>query len=152
MRALMSLGLALVFLLPAPAASAAFKGCYERIYDKRYLRKNRKQDVVKIRLQIGVAENEDAPFELQDRIDAGFRKSPRYRGGQIQCNPKGDELDCEIIPDGGGFIITERGEDSVRITNTSSMRFGDEEDGIGIRGRGQNREFRLFRVSEGACP
>jgi hypothetical protein len=136
----------------ATPAQAAFKGCYERVYDAKYLRKFRNQDIVKMRFQIGVAEGEGAAFELLDRIDAGFRKRGRYDGNLVECKPDGDELSCAIEGDGGTFKVTDRGEDSVRITNTSFMRFGDGEKGISVKARGQHVEFRLFRISEGACP
>lgn len=152
MRSLVVFGCVSVALLFPMTAQAEIKGCYERVYEKAYLKKNRKQDVIKMRLQIGVGQGTDGAFELLDRVDAGFRKKPIYRGGLISCKTEGDELACNIEADGGGFMVTDRGENSVRITNTSEMRFGDDEDGIVVKGKGQNREFRLFRVSEGSCP
>ena len=132
-------------------ADAAVKGCYERVYDNKYLKSHRKQDVVKIRLQIGVGKGNDGPFELLDRIDAGFRKRGIYDGGLIECKQEGEELSCGIEGDGGTFTVTDRGEDSVRITNNSFMRFGDE-NGTTINAKGEHREFRLYRISESACP
>ena len=132
-------------------AEAAFKGCYERIYDSKYLKSHRKQDVVKIRLQIGVGKGNDGPFELLDGIDAGFRKRGIYDGGLIECKQEGEELYCGIEGDGGTFTVTDRGEDSVRITNNSFMRSGDE-NGTTINAKGEHREFRLYRISESTCP
>jgi hypothetical protein len=145
------LGLALMVSLTSPAF-AEFKGCYERVYDKRYLKQHRKQDIVKIRFQIGVAPSEDAEFELRDRVDAGFRKRPIYDGNLVECTPDGNELVCSIDGDGGTFTVTDRGNKSLRITNTSFMRFGDGEKGISVKAKGDHREFRLFRISTGACP
>jgi hypothetical protein len=132
-------------------AFAAFKGCYERVYDKQYLKSHRKQDVVKMRLQIGVGKGNDGPFELLDRVDAGFRKRAIYDGNLIECKPVGEELSCGIESDGGTFTVTDRGKNSLRITNESFMRFGDES-GTTINAKGEHREFRLFRISESACP
>jgi hypothetical protein len=133
-------------------AEAAFKGCYERVYDKRYLRKHRRQDIVKLRLQIGVGGAADAPPEYFDRIDGVTRKGVRYKGGPIECAPGEDEVACVIKGEGGSFVLTDRGNNSLRVTNTNFMRFGDQDDGITIKAKGDNREFRLFRISVGACP
>jgi hypothetical protein len=133
-------------------AEAAFKGCYERVYDKRYLRKNRKQDIVKLRLQIGVGGDKDAPPEFYDRIDATLRKTIRYEGNLVTCEPLGDELNCSIEGDRGGFIVTDRGKNSIRITSEGFMNFGDDKKPLSVQAKGQNVEFRLFRISEGPCP
>lgn len=137
-------------------AEGAFKGCYERVYDGKYLRKHKTQDVTKMRFQIGVSQGADGPFEYLDRIDAGFRKGGRYRGNLVECKEEGGGLACAIEADGGTFTVIDRGKDkgrqAIRISNGGEMRFGDEEDGITIRAKGDNREFRLYRVSEGPCP
>lgn len=138
-----------VLLWSAPQAQAAFKGCYERVYDKAYLRKHKKQSVVKMRLQIGVSQGVDGPIELFDRVDAVFRKASIYRGNLIECAERGDELECSIAGDGGSFVVTDRGNNSIRITNKSYMRFGDRSE---IKARGDDKEFRLFRISQDACP
>ncbi len=152
MKTAMVLTLATVVLLNASPSQAAFKGCYERIYDKRYLKKHRKQEIIKIRLQIGVGKGVDGPFELLDRVDAGFRKRPIYQGNLISCETAGKELKCGIEADGGSFTVTDRGNQSIRITNATVMNFGDEGSKFVIEGRGDNKEFRLFRISEGSCP
>jgi hypothetical protein len=139
-------------LVQSSPVHAAFKGCYERVYDKRYLKKHRKQDIVKIRLQLGVGKGVDGPFELLDRVDAGFRKRPIYQGNLVECKDAGDELKCFVEADGGSFTVTDRGNNSLRITNDSYINFGDDEKQFSIRGKGDNREFRLFRISETACP
>lgn len=136
----------------ATAAQAEFRGCYERVYEARYLKKNKKQQVIRMRFQVGVGQGEDGPPELQDRIEATLRGKSAYRGSAVACKPDGKELNCEILADGGGFRVTDRGKNSVRITNTSLMRFGNEEDGDSVKADKQNREFRLFRVGKGACP
>jgi hypothetical protein len=139
-----------LFMLPH-AAHAEFKGCYERVYDKSYLKKHRKQEVVKIRLQLGVGKGSDGAFELLDRIDAGFRKRVIYDGGLVECKSTGEELMCSIAGDGGGFIVTDRGENSLRITNRNFMRFGGD-DGVTLQAKSEHREFRLYRISTSACP
>jgi hypothetical protein len=139
-----------VFL--AGTAHAEFKGCYERVYEKSYLKKHRKQDVIKIRLQLGAGKGDDGSFELRDRIDAGFRKRSIYHGNLIECKPLEDELSCNIESDGGTFIVTDRGERSVRITNTSFLRFGDGENSTTLKAKGEHKEFKLYRISEGSCP
>ena len=144
--------LAVLIGAASAAEAASFKGCYERVYDSRYLKKHRKQDVVKMRFQIGVGKGTDGPFELLDRIDAGFRKKSLYRGNLVGCTDVNDGLECGIEADGGTFTVIDRGDNSIRITNTSEMRFGDEEDGTTIKAKGDHREFRLYRVSEGPCP
>jgi hypothetical protein len=152
----MKLPLAIILIavtLSVPtAASAAFKGCYERVYEKSYLKKHRKQDVIKMRFQIGVGKGTDGPFELLDRIDAGFRKKSIYRGNLVECQETGEGLECGIESDGGSFSVIDRGENSIRITNLGEMRFGDEDDGTTIAAKGEHREFRLYRISEDACP
>jgi hypothetical protein len=139
-------------ILGPSLAQAEIKGCYERVYDKSYLKNHRKQDVIKIRLQLGVGKGNDGPFELLDRVDAGFRKRPIYDGNLIECKPLGDELSCGVESDGGIFVVTDRGEKSVRITNTSYMRFGDGENSTTIEAKSEHKEFRLYRISEGSCP
>jgi hypothetical protein len=146
------LGVIGVLLWNAPAAEAGFKGCYERVYDKRYLKQHRKQDIVKIRLQLGVGKGLDGPFELLDRVDAGFRKRPIYQGNLVECKSAGDELKCFIENDGGSFTVTDRGDDSLRIRNDGSMNFGDDEGKFSFDNKGEHREFRLYRVSKSACP
>jgi hypothetical protein len=141
-----------VMTVCAPQARADIKGCYERVYDKVYLRKHKKQSVIKMRLQIGVGNGTDGPIELLDRIDAVFRGGSIYRGNLIDCKEFGDELACSIYGESGAFIVTDRGENSVRITNRSMMRFGGEDSKLKIAAKGDNREFRLFRVTESACP
>ena len=152
MKTCLVVAMGLAVLLQAPAAEAAFKGCYERVYDKAYLRKHRKQDVSKIRLQLGVGKGLDGPFELLDRVDAGFRKKPIYRGNLVGCKTDGDGLSCGIEGDGGTFVVTDRGDNSLRIANSSYMRFGDGDTATTIKARGEHREFRLYRISETACP
>jgi hypothetical protein len=139
-------------LCGASEAQAKFKGCYERVYDKAYLRKNKKQLVTKIRLQIGVGKGLDGPFELLDRVDAVLRKSSVYRGNLISCSPAGENLLCSIEGDGGSFVVTDRGDNSLRITNENYMRFGEEQNKLEVKASRDNTEFRLFRVSESACP
>jgi hypothetical protein len=138
-----------VLVWGAPQAQAEFKGCYERVYDKAYLRKHKKQSVVKMRLQIGVGQGVDGPIELFDRVDAVFRKASIYRGNLITCAEMGDELDCSIESDSGSFVVTDRGNNSIRITNKDFMRFGSK---LEIKARGDDKEFRLFRISQDACP
>ena len=148
--------LALVCAFSGGAAEAAFKGCYERIYDAKYLRQHRHQLVTKIRLQIGVGEGYDGPFEYLDRLDAVLRNTRRYDGNLIECEPLGDELSCGIEADGGTFTVTDRGLDkgrpAIRITNLGYMNFGDDEGGRIVEANGENREFRLYLVSDGPCP
>lgn len=138
--------------LSANEAQAEFKGCYERIYDKAYLRKNKKQNIIKMRLQIGVGKGLEGPFELLDRIDAVFRNGSIYRGNLIECNEVGDELACAIEGDGGSFVITDRGNNSIRITNKNNMRFGDADSKLEVKAKGGDKEFRLFRIGTNACP
>lgn len=141
-----------VLLWGAPQAQAEFKGCYERVYDNAYLRKHKKQSVVKMRLQIGVSQGVDGPIELFDRVDAVFRKASIYRGNLIECAEMGDELECSITDDGGSFIVTDRGNNSIRITNKNVMRFGNKNNTLEIKARGDDKKFRLFRISKDACP
>ena len=145
----------IVFGTSHPAA-AAFKGCYERVYDAKYLRHHKKQQIVKIRLQIGVGQGNDGPFEYLDRVDAVFRKTKHYQGNLIVCQPLDDELFCGIESDGGTFEVTDRGREkakqAIRITNKSYMRFDNEDDKLNIEGKGEHLEFRLYKVSDGACP
>lgn len=149
----MTIATVLVFAVLLPLnVQAEIKGCYERVYDKTYLKKHRKQDVAKIRLQLGVAQGSDGAFELLDRVDAGFRQRAIYDGNLVECKPSGDELVCNIESDGGSFVVTERSEDSVRITNKNFMRFGNSENSVTIKAQGEHREFRLYRVSTSACP
>jgi hypothetical protein len=152
MKAKLLLGLIGLMLWLASPAQAEFKGCYERIYDKRYLKQHRKQDIIKIRLQLGVGKGLDGPFELLDRVDAGFRKRAIYQGNLVECKSVGDELKCFIENDGGSFTITNRGRDSLRIRNDSFMNFGDDEGTYRFASKGEHREFRLYRVGKGACP
>jgi hypothetical protein len=137
--------------LSTGAAQAEFKGCYERVYDKAYLRKHKKQAVVKMRLQIGVGKGVDGPFELLDRVDAVFRDASIYRGNLISCSPTGDELACNIEGDGGSFVITDRGNKSLRVTNRNYMRFGGEDSKLEIKASTDNTDFRLYRISSSAC-
>ncbi len=150
----MKLGFVLIaaIVLGSLPAEAAFKGCYERVYDKRYLRKNRKQDVTKIRLQLGVGGNADDPPEFFDQVFAVTRKTVRYEGAPVTCEADGDELKCTIEDEGGTFSVVDRGNSSLSITNESFMRFGNDKGDPSIQGKGQNREFRLFRISTGPCP
>lgn len=141
-----------VLVLNAPLARAEFKGCYERVYDKAYLRKYKKQSVTKMRLQIGVGQGLDGPFELLDRVDAVLRKGSIYRGNLIECAAAGEELECFIEGDGGTFVVTDRGNNSIRITNKNYMRFGSEDNPLEIKARGNDKEFRLYRISKNACP
>jgi hypothetical protein len=146
----------LAFPLTATCAEAAFKGCFERVYDAKYLRQHRDQRVTKIRLQIGVGQGYDGPFEYLDRLDAVLRNTRRYDGNLIECEPLGDELSCGIEADGGTFTVTDRGVDkgrqAIRITNLGYMNFGDDEGGKIVEANGENREFRLYLVSDGPCP
>jgi hypothetical protein len=148
--------LALAYAFSGGAAQAAFKGCYERVYDAGYLRQHKKQQVMKIRLQIGVGQGYDGPFEYLDRLDAVLRNTRRYDGNLIECEPLGDELSCGIEADGGTFTVTDRGLDkgrqAIRITNLGYMNFGDDENGKSVEANGENREFRLYLVSDGPCP
>ena len=143
-------------ILIAVPAEAGFKGCYERVYDASYLRQHKKQQVTKIRLQIGVSQGNDGPFEFLDRLDAVLRKAARYDGNLVECEPMGAELSCGIEADGGTFTITDRGRaggrQAIRITSLGYMNFGDDEDTKTVEANGENREFRLYQVSDGPCP
>jgi hypothetical protein len=141
----------MAIILVTAAAHAEFKGCYERVYDKAYLRQHKKQSVTKMRLQIGVGKGLDGPFELLDRVDAVFKEASIYRGNLIICKPADEELECGIESDGGRFVITDRGNNSIRITNKTYMRFGGEDSKLEIEANGDNTEFRLMRVSTEAC-
>lgn len=152
MKILLVTGLAITVLVMAAPAQAEFKGCYERVYDARYLKKNKKQKVVRMRFQVGVGGGEDGPPELADRIEATLRGKSVYRGSAVACTPDGRELVCDILADGGSFRVTDRGKNSLRVTNTSQLRFGNEEDGDSVKADKSNREFRLYRVVKGACP
>lgn len=140
----------------AEPASAGFKGCYERVYDAKYLRRHKGQHVIRIRLQIGVSQGDDGPFEFLDRIDAVLRKARRYDGNLISCEPMGEELSCGIEADGGTFTVTDRGLDrgrqAIRISNDGYMNFGGDDASKTVESDNENREFRLYRVSEGPCP
>ena len=156
MKAILALVCAAILITPFPMAHAAFKGCYERVYDARYLRQHKKQQIVKIRLQIGVGQGTDGPFEYLDRLDAVFRKTKRYQGNLVECQPIGDELSCGIESDGGSFVITDRGRDkgkqAIRITNKTHLRFDNEDDKLNVAAKGEHREFRLHKIGEGPCP
>jgi hypothetical protein len=152
MKATIVVGLLTLMLLAVSPAQAGFKGCYERVYDKRYLKQHRKQEIIKIRLQLGVGKSTDGPFELLDRVDAGFRKRPIYQGNLVECKTTGVELKCAVEADGGSFTVTDRGNDSLRITNESSINFGDDDEKFTVKAKGEHREFRLFRISKGSCP
>lgn len=156
MKTILVVTCAAVLLAPMSSTRAAFKGCYERVYEARYLRQHKKQQIVKIRLQIGVGQGPDGPFEYLDRLDAVFRKTKRYQGNLVECLPKGDELSCGVESDGGRFAITDRGRDkgkqAIRITNQTYLRFDDAEDKLNVAATGEHREFRLYKVSNGPCP
>jgi hypothetical protein len=152
MKAMVVLGCLMLVLLVAPPARADFKGCYERVYDKRYLKHHKKQDIVKIRLQLGVGKGLDGPFELLDRVDAGFRKRPIYQGNLIDCKMQGGTLKCFVEGDGGAFTVTDRGNDSLRIDNTNAINFDANSDRYTIQPKGEHKQFRLYRISEAACP
>jgi hypothetical protein len=148
---LLSVLIVAALLLPA-SAHAEFKGCYERVYDKTYMRKHKRQDIAKMRLQLGVGQGSDGAFELLDRVDAVFRNGAVYRGNLIACKISGAELACNIEGEGGSFIVTDRGQNSIRISNQSRMHFGAADSKLTIKNQGDNKEFRLYRVSQSACP
>ena len=156
MKTILIVTCAAVLLAPMSSTRAAFKGCYERIYDARYLRQHKKQQIVKIRLQIGVGQGDTGPFEYLDRLDAVFRKTNRYQGNLVDCEPQDAELSCEVSADGGSFVITDRGRDkgkqAIRITNKTYLRFDNEADKLNVAATGEHREFRLYKVSNGPCP
>jgi hypothetical protein len=146
-------GLSLALATPV---QSAFKGCYERVYDAKYLRQHRGQQVTRIRLQIGVGRGYDGPFEYLDRIDAVLRNTRRYDGNLIECEADGQDLSCGIEADGGTFTVTDRGIDrgrqAIRITNGGFMNFGDDEGTKTVEANAENREFRLYLIADGPCP
>lgn len=133
-------------------AQAEFKGCYERVYDKAYLRKHKKQLITKMRFQYGVGKEGESPQELLDSPEAVFRTTSLYKGNLAICKPSGDELKCGLEGDAGSFTVTDRGDNSIRITNNTYLRFGDDESKLTVQGKGEHKLFRLYRISEGACP
>ncbi len=156
MKVILVVTCAAVLLAPTSSTFAAFKGCYERVYDARYLRQHKKQQIVKIRLQIGVGQGDTGPFEYLDRIDAVFRKTKRYQGNLVDCEQQGAELNCDVSADSGSFVITDRGRDkgkqAIRITNKTFLRFDNEADKLNVAAKGEHREFRLYKLSDGPCP
>jgi hypothetical protein len=94
----------------------------------------------------------DGPFELLDRVDAGFRKRPIYQGNLIDCKPQGEVLKCFVDGDGGAFTVTDRGNNSLRIDNTNAINFDANSDQYTIQPKGEHKQFRLYRISETACP
>lgn len=142
---------ACAIVLPS-AAHAEFKGCYERVYDKAYLRKHKKQLITKIRFQYGVGKEGESPQELLDSLDAVFRTTSRYKGNLAICKAAGDELKCGLEADGGSFTVTDRGDNSIRITNDTYLHFGDDESKLTVQANGEHKLFRLYRISKTACP
>lgn len=142
---------ACAIVLPS-AAHAEFKGCYERVYDKAYLRKHKKQLITKIRFQYGVGKEGESPQELLDSLDAVFRTTSRYKGNLAICKASGDELKCGLEADGGSFTVTDRGDNSIRITNDTYLHFGDDESKLTVQAKGEHQLFRLHRISKTACP
>jgi hypothetical protein len=139
-------------LLWPTMAHAEFKGCYERVYDKAYLRKHKKQLITKIRFQYGVGKAGESPQELLDSLDAVFRTTSLYKGNLAVCKTSSDQLKCGLEADGGSFTVTDRGDNSIRITNETYLHFGDDESKLTVEAKGEHKLFRLYRISEGACP
>ncbi len=151
MRLIAILIAACTIVLPS-AAHAEFKGCYERVYDKAYLRKHNKQLITKIRFQYGVGKEGESPQELLDSLDAVFRTTSRYKGNLVVCKTAGDELKCGLEADGGSFTVTDRGDNSIRISNDTYLHFGDDESKLTVQAKGEHKLFRLYRISKTACP
>jgi hypothetical protein len=150
----MRFGLAFIILaaISIETQAADFKGCYERVYDKKYLRKNPKQKFIKMRFQIGVSPDADAPFELLDQISVVVRGKKLYDGNQVQCRADGESLACGLESDGGSFEVIDRGNNSIRVTLGDYLQLGDYEQVPAIKIDKHNKEFRLYRISKGACP
>jgi hypothetical protein len=118
--------------------------CYERNYNATHMQKHAKQEITKIRLVL------DGGDVLQGQVHAAFRESENYSGGNVECRAKGKVTSCEILADGGEFEFTPT-EKGIRLVNTSTMRFGDEEDGIGIGREPEHRVFLLFKTAVEKC-
>jgi hypothetical protein len=129
-------------LWAAPVVQAAV--CYERSYDQAHLKKHALQEITKMRLIL------DGGQKLTGRIEAAFRESSSYRGSRVECRVETRATRCEILADGGGFEFTATSK-GIRLVNTSTMRFGDEDDGISIGSEAEHRVFLLFDVSNNAC-
>jgi hypothetical protein len=134
------------------ASAANFKGCYERVYDSRYLRKNAKQKFIKMRLQIGAGNGSDVPFELLDQFSVVLRGKKLYDGYQVQCRSEGEGLACGLETDGGSFEVIDRGNNSIRITMGDYLQLGDYEQVKPMKIDKYNKVFRLNRINKGPCP
>jgi ASC-1-like (ASCH) protein len=152
MRHLIGLCVVALVLMPAQSSQAAFKGCYERVYSKAYLKKNPKQTFIKMRFQFGVAQGDDVPFELMDQISVVLRDKKIYESVQAVCREEGKGLRCGLESDAGSFDVIDRGRNSIRVTLGDYLQLGDYEKEAPIKIDRHNKEFRLYRISKSACP
>ncbi len=139
---LLSLFSAAMALFAAPSRADAV--CYERIYDTLHMKKHILQEVTKIRLLL------DDDNELSGKIEAAFREGNAFHASSVDCVVKGNTTTCEILDGGGRFDFTKT-DKGIRLVNTSSMRFGDDEGGISIGREAEHRVFLLFTTSINTC-
>ncbi len=137
-----------VSLSAATVAHAEIKGCYERVYERKVLRKFPKQQITFLRFQYGLGSDGDsAGF---DAIQAKFRGEKKNRTSYMECQPNKDRLSCGIEADGGLITVVET-EKGIRIFNQFDLRFGDVDTGRVARPQDNHKLFTLFKVSDGRC-
>jgi hypothetical protein len=136
--------LSIVMLAAPPALAVDYAGCYARDYDAAHLKAHALQEITRMRLSLEAADGD----KYLGQIAAGFREAPDLMSSAVTCQWRGEKIACDIESNGGTFTVA-TAKSGILITNTSTMRFGNEETGISFRGEKEHLKFLLRPV---ACP
>ena len=131
----------LMFFACMTSLTMAESACYERLYDAAHMQKHKLQEVTKIKLDL--IEDGDA---VSGVIKASFRELQEFLSSDVTCSVKQKTTSCQVGKNGGsfGFVQTVNG---IKLTNTSGIRFGGEDDGVAIRSEAEHKVFFLFKTS-----
>jgi hypothetical protein len=135
-----SFGLAMMFTVLPGISLAGETTCYKRVYDSAHMQKHKLQEVSKIQLKM-----EQNGAESAGNIKAAFKELPNFLSSKVTCIIKQKVTACEVENNGGSFtfVATVKG---IKLTNTSKIRFGGEDDGVTVGREAEHREFFMFKT------
>jgi hypothetical protein len=104
---MMRVAVFLAALVAVTPAHAGFRGCYQRIYDKAFLKNNNIQLAGSMAIQYGFSGDANAGEEHEDYIFARIRDRKELFLNVLDCKGSGSVLTCTLDYDGGKITLTE---------------------------------------------
>jgi hypothetical protein len=108
-------------------AADAIKGCFQKNYEKTYLKKVEKQFITAIQLDVKKGEEASDRSTVEGKLRARFRDDKeKWWEGQFVCMDNGPSWACSMECEGGTFILSP-GKKGLQLANQSFLRFHEDE-------------------------